>query len=135
MDGLSVAANIIAVVQLTAVCLKVSKRFLGPSQYSSASLDAISKSLYTFNGTIKNLQTNYEINEDDQARLDALNHLAKPLKRCEDALEIIRERLQNATFLGRYVVGKRFDRKLKNTLQDIEEARKLFEIALHSDQQ
>jgi hypothetical protein len=135
MDGVSVAANIIAVVQLTAVCLKLSKKFLGPSQYSSASLDSISKSLYAFNGTIKNLQTNYEINEDDQARLDALNYLAKPLKRCEEALEIIRERLQNATFLGRYVVGERFDRKLKNTLQDMEEARKLFEIALHSYQQ
>ena len=135
MDGLSVAASITAVIQLTAVCLKVSKKFLGPSQYSSASLDSILKSLYAFNGTIKNLQTHYEINEDDQARLDALNHLAKPLKSCEEALEIIRERLQNTTFFGHYVVGERFDRKLKNTLQDMEEARKLFEIALHSDQQ
>jgi hypothetical protein len=65
MDGLSVVANVVAVVQLTAVCF--------------------------------------------------------------------RERLQNATFLGRYVIGKRFDRKLRNTLQDIEGARKLFEVVLHSD--
>jgi len=134
MDGLSVAASIMAVVQLTGACLKLGKKFLGPSQHSPAGLDLIAKSLYDFNGAIKNLQTHYEINEDDQTRLNALNHLAEPLKRCEEALEIIRERLQNTTFLGRYVVGERFDRKLKKSLQVMEEARKLFEMALYSDQ-
>lgn len=133
MDGLTVAASIISVVQLTGACLRLGKKLLGPSKHSSASLDLISRSLYSFNGTIKNLQTHYEINEDDQARLDALIHLSEPLRRCEKVLEIIKDRLENTTFIGQYVVGECFDRKLKKSLQEMEEARKLFEMALHSD--
>lgn len=135
MDGLSVAASIIAVVQLTGTCLKLGTKFLGPSQHSPASLGAISQSLYSFNGTIRNLQTHYEINEEDQARLNALSHLAEPLKRCEESLRMISERLETMNFMGQYVVGKLFDRKLKRSLHVLEEARKLFELALHSDQQ
>ena len=106
MDGLSIAASIIAVVQLTGTCLKLGKNFLGPSQHSSASLNAISQSLYSFNAAIQNLQTHYEINEEDHARLHALSPLAEPLKRCEEALGIISERLDTVDFLGQYVVGK-----------------------------
>ena len=107
------------VVQLTGICLRLGNKFLGPSHRSPAGLHLIAKSLYEFNGAIKNLQTHYEINEDNQIRLNGLNHLAESLKRCEEALEIVREQLQNTSFLGRYVVGARFDRKLKKSLQVI----------------
>jgi hypothetical protein len=35
--------------------------------------------------------------------------------------------------LGQYVVGKPFDRELQKSLLALEEAAKLFELALHSD--
>lgn len=133
MDGLSVAASIIAVIQLTGTCLKLGKKLFGPSQHSSASLNAISQSLYSFNGTIRNLQTHYEINEEDQARLDALSCLAEPLERCKEALGIISERLETTDFFTQYIVGKSFDKKLEKSLHILEEARKLFELTLRSD--
>jgi hypothetical protein len=118
---------------LTETCLKVGKKFLGPSKHNSTNLNAISQSLYCFNGTLRNLQTHCEINGDDQDRLGTLNHLADPLKRSEDALKIISKRLENVNMLGQYVVGKPFDRELQKSLRALEEARKLFELALHSD--
>jgi hypothetical protein len=135
MDGLSVGASVIAVVQLTETCLRLGKKFLGPSHHSPTRLDTIAQSLYSFNRIIRNLQTHYQINEKDQARLDALSHLTEPLKKCMEALEIISERLQTVDFLGQYVVGKLFDTKLKRSLHVLEEARKLFELVLHSDHQ
>lgn len=134
MDGLSVAASIIAVVQLTTTCLKLGKKYFGPSVYGSASLQAISTTLYGFNGTIRNLQTHFEINEEDQARLDALSHLDAPLKRCKEALEMLEDRLKSVNLIGQYVAGKFFDRKLRKCLQTIDDARTLFALALDADQ-
>ncbi len=132
---MDVAACIIAVIQLTEVCLKLGKKFFGPSQRNSADLRKLSQSLYSFNGTVRNLQAHYKINGDDKARLDALNHLEKPLKQCEVVLDIVSKRLEHVDFLGQYVVGKSFDRKLQKHLDALEDARDLFELALHSDNQ
>lgn len=135
MEALSVAASITAVVQLAAACLKVGRRLFGSSEHNSARLLTIVQSLYSFNGTIRNLQTHYEINEDDQARLDTLSHLAEPLKRCEEALAVISKRLETVNFLGQYIIGNLFDKKLEKSLRELEEARKLFKLALLSDNQ
>lgn len=133
MDGFSIAASIIAVLQLTGACLKLGAKFLGPSRHNSATLSTITQSLYSFNGTVSSLQAHYKIHEDDQERLNALTRLAEPLKRCEEVLRIISERLETVDFLGQYVVGKLFDKKLQRSLHVLEEARKLFELTLHCD--
>jgi hypothetical protein len=134
MEVLGIASSIIAVVQLTASCIKLTQKFLGPSQHNSESLGAIQQALYSFNGTIKNLQTHLEINEEDHTRLEALNHLDEPIKRCDCALKMLQDRLENVNFLGQYLVGNRFDGRLRKCLKTIAEARRLFELALAADQ-
>lgn len=135
MEALAATASIIAVLQLTTACLKAGKKYIGPSSHSPESLREILATLYRFNGTLNNLKLHLEINEEDQARLQALNHLDEPLRHCESVLRLLQNRLANVTVLGQYVVGERFDGKLKKDLNGLEDARALFELALQSDQQ
>ena len=136
MDGLSVAANVIAVVQLTELTLKLAHKHvgLGPSRFEDAELRSISRTLYAFNGALQTLQTRLRINEEDETRLQALNHLTEPLNQCKEALELVSGQLKNPSFIGKHIVGERFDRMLKKALSVIEDAQKLIELALLSDQ-
>jgi hypothetical protein len=137
MDGLSVAASVIAVVQLTELTLKVAHKHvgLGPSRFENAELRSISRALYTFNGVLQTLQTHLRINEEDEARLQTLNHLTEPLDQCKEALGLVSSQLESSSFVGKHIIGERFDRKLKKALSVVEDARKLIELALLSDQQ
>lgn len=67
MDGLSLAASVIAVIQLAGSCLKLSRRWIGPSEFSSSNLATMTTALYEFNGAMKTFQTHLEIHEDDEA--------------------------------------------------------------------
>jgi len=135
MDGLSLAASVIAVIQLAGSCLKLSRKFLGPSEFGSSDLISMSTSLYGFNGAVKSLQTHLEIYEDDEARLSSLEYLKPVLKQCGEALYIIKDSVKDNGFIGKYVIGPRFDRKLKGSLKALDGAKELFILALHADQQ
>jgi hypothetical protein len=76
MDGLSLAASVIAVIQLAGSCLKLSRKFLGPSEFSSFDLTSMTTALYGLNGAVKSFQTLLKIYEDDEARLSSLLPLA-----------------------------------------------------------
>jgi len=134
MDGLSLAASVIAVIQLAGSCLKLSRKFLGPSEFSSSDLNSITTALYGFNGAVKSLQTHLEIYEDDEARLSSLEYLKPVLKQCEVALHIIKDFVGKSGFIGKHIIGPRFDYKLKTSLKALNEAKELFMLAFHADQ-
>src|ERR1700684_2925837 len=113
MDGLSLAASVIAVIQLAGSCLKLSRKWLGPSEFNSADLAAITTTLYGFTGAIKTFQTHLEIHEDDEARLSSLEYLSPALERCKEALDIVQGFMENSGFTGKHLIGPKFDRKLK----------------------
>lgn len=136
LSALGVAASVISVVGMTASCLKLCSKMmgLGPSQNTSDDLKSILDMLYKFNGSIKNLQTHLELCEEDQARLSTLDELRMPVKDCEFALKIIQHHLEGPR-LGRYLVGARFDSKIKRSLTALEHSKTLFVEALCADQQ
>ncbi|KAI1359875.1 hypothetical protein F5Y08DRAFT_318569 [Xylaria arbuscula] len=135
MDGLSLAASVVAVIQLAGSCLKLARKWVGPSQFSSTDISGITTSLYGFTGSIKTFQTHIEVHEDDEARLHSLGHLKPVLGRCEEALCIIKDFVEKSDFIGKHLIGPKFDRKLKTSLKALEETKGLFILALHSDQQ
>ena len=130
MDGFSLAASVVAVIQLAGSCLKFSRKFLGPSEFSSSELS----SLYGFNGVVKSFQTHLEIYEDDEARLSSLEYLKPVLKQCEEALFIIEDCVGKSCFIGKHIIGPRFDNKVKASLKALDRAKEPFTLALHADQ-
>jgi len=135
MDGLSLAASVIAVIQLAGSCLKLSRKFLGPSEFGSSDLNSMTTALYGFNGAVKSFQTHLEIYEDDEARLSSLEYLKPILKQCKEALHIIEDTVGKGSFMGKYIIGPRSDYKLKTSLKASDGAKELFMLALQADQQ
>jgi hypothetical protein len=135
MDGLSLAASVVAVIQLAASCLKLSRRWIGPSEFSSSDLTTMMMALYEFNGVMKTFQTHLEIHEDDEARLGSLDYLKPALEQCKESLYIVKDFMEHASFIGKHLIGSRFDRKLKPSLKALNGAKELFMLALHADQQ
>lgn len=133
MEVIGLTASIIAIVQLTGSCIKIGGRYLGPTKHTSKDLNELSSVLYQFHGTITTLELHHRIHEEDEARLYALSHLNQPLKKCEQALTIIKQRLENINSIEKYVTGSRFDRDLKQAMHDIAESKSLFEIAVLTD--
>jgi hypothetical protein len=135
MDSLSLAASVIAVIQLAGSCLKLSRRWVGSSEFGSSDLATVTTALYEFNGAMKTFQTHLEIYEDDEARLRSLDYLKPAFERCKEALDIVKDFSEHTSFIGKHLIGPKFDRKLKPSLKALDGAKELFMLALHADQQ
>lgn len=131
---MDLAASVITLIQLVESCLKLSRKWIGPSRFSSSQLKDITTALYKFNGAIKTFQTHLEINEEDEARLSSLDRLKPALEKSKEALDKIRDFMEQAGIFKKYVIGPAFDRKLEPLLQALDDAKKLFMLALHADQ-
>jgi hypothetical protein len=128
---LGVTASVIACVQLTGALLKR----VGPSDHGKKDLNRILKSICGFRGAYDGLKSHLEFNEEDQARLSTLQHLEEPLRDCKQTLEVLEKRLKTVRFVGQYIIGNFWDGRLKKCLHRLENAKELFELALHADQQ
>ena len=135
MDGLSLAASVIAVIQLAGSCLKLSRRWIGPSEFGSSDLATMTTALYEFNGAMMTFEIHIKIYEDDEARLSSLGHLKPALERCKEALNIVKDFMEHTGFIGKHFIGPKFDRKLKPSLKALDSAKELFMLALQADQQ
>lgn len=135
MDGVSLVASVIAIIQLTGSSLKLFRKFLGPSEFSSSELTFMVTAIYGFNGALKTFQTHLEIYEDDEARLESLRYLHPVLFQCKEALNLMKTFFEKGSFVKKCLAGSRLDRKLKPSLKALHGAKDLFMLALHTDQQ
>lgn len=135
MAEIGLAASVIAVIQLTASCLKLSRKWIGPSEFSSSELTTLTTALYDFNGAIKTFQTHLEIHEDNEARLLSLEYLENAMSRCSQALDVIKQFMDRGTVMKRAMLGPKFDGKLKSSLTVLQGAKELFMLVVQADQQ
>ena len=87
MDPISALGLVLTAVQLTSSCLKVCRKFLGPSKHDKTYVQAIYQNLMIFNGSLKSLEIHYEIWEESQARSIALSSIEIPMSDCEKILK------------------------------------------------
>ena len=132
MDPASALGLVFTAISLTRSCLQVCR--IGPSKHSQDHLQSISKQLWDFNGSLKNLETHYEIYGDGQARSNLLPSIEDPLSACKTALDAIREHLESRNSLKRFVRGAHFDAVLERHLICLKNSRILFHEALQADQ-
>jgi cob(I)alamin adenosyltransferase len=104
MDPLSISASVAGLITLTGSCLKLSRKWIGPSEFGTSDLKAIEKALYEFNGAMKTFETHLKIHEDDVAWLNSLNYLKPALDQCNMALEVIKKFVGGYSFIGKHVI-------------------------------
>jgi hypothetical protein len=88
--------------------------------------------LNAYEGLIRGIKLQAELDENDQARLSALNHVDGPLNACETALKTISQRLE--TLPKHIVLGKIVDKKTKVALKALETSKPILELSLDADQ-
>ena len=134
MDPLTIlgmTGSVIACIQLTGKLLQR----VQPSDHSKKELQHIFRDLCGFQGACEGLKSYLEFNEEDEVRLSAFQRLQEPLRDCKAALALLEDRLKTMGFIGQYIVGGSWDKKLKRALQNLEETRILFQLVLLGDQQ
>jgi hypothetical protein len=132
---MDVAGSIAGLIQLTGSCLKLARKWIGPSEFGTSDLRAMETALYNFNGAVLNFQTHLMIHEDDESRLASLDYLKPALDQCKQALKIIETFTKECGIIGKHVIGPKFDRKLKASLKALDAAKELFILALQADKQ
>ncbi|KAK5651783.1 hypothetical protein OQA88_11650 [Cercophora sp. LCS_1] len=97
-------------------------------------LGVTASTLCGFRGALEGLKTHVEFNASDGERLSTINHLEAPLGACKDSLELVTQRLNTVSFVGKYIVGSMWDASLRKALQRLDDAKDLLELAMHADQ-
>ena len=134
MDPVTALSLVHTTVQLTSSCIKVCRKYVGPSTHSSADIQGISDDLWTFNAALKNLETYYGIYEEDQAEEVAepiaLPSIKEPLSHCDEALQSIKKHVESKK---KFFTGARFDTALEKQLKCLKDSRILFKELLLMD--
>lgn len=105
MDGLSLTASVIAIIQLASSCLKLSRGWIGPTDFGSSDLSTMTIALYEFTGAMKTFQMHIEIHEGDEIRLSSLDYLKAALDRCKGALDTIKGFMDCSSFVVKHLIG------------------------------
>lgn len=134
MDPLSITAGVIGTLQAVASCLKLIKKHVGPSSMSSEETENLRKSLYNFHAAMSTLQIHLNVHEDDEEQMASLEHLNVAIRHAFESLKIVREYLGGKR-TERVFRGVKFDKKLKQSLKALDDASKLFNMAIMADQQ
>ncbi|MCJ1429928.1 hypothetical protein MMC29_007843 [Sticta canariensis] len=94
----------------------------------------ILKVICGFSGAYEGLRTSLRLIEEDETRLSSLQHLEEPLRDCKLTWNFWQRGWKAAAFWGQYRVGSSWDTELKRRLKILQDAKKLFGIALDADQ-
>ena len=134
MDPVTALALVHTTVELTSSCIKVCRKYVGPSKYSEKDMKEISEGLWVFNGSLRNLETHYSIYEEDQAGSNALPSIKEPLSRCDEALKSIQKHMESKSPVKKFFAGARFDSAFEKHLKCLKDSRILFHHLLQVDQ-
>ncbi|KAK0507966.1 hypothetical protein JMJ35_009855 [Cladonia borealis] len=119
MDPVTALSLVHTTVNLTSSCIKVCRKYVGPSKYSEKDMKEISEDLWVFNGSLRNLETHYGIYEEDQAGSNAFT---------------IDRRTSITSPVKKFFIGARFDTAFEKHLKCLKDSRILFHHLLQVDQ-
>ena len=134
MDPFSISVGVFGILQTVTLCLKLVKKHVGPSSMSSADAENLKKSLYEFHGTMKSFQMHLKLHADDDERIASLEYLKPAVTRSLDSLHIVKQYIDSGR-TEKLFRGVKFDKKLKLSLKSLNDACKLFSMAILADQQ
>jgi hypothetical protein len=135
MDGLSLAISVATIIQFTGACLELSRKWIGPSEFSTSDLTTTRRALVGFNRALVDFQKYLQANEHNEARLSILDHLKPALDQCEKALNILKVFIEEPSITKKHFIGPIFDSQLKESLKDLDDAKELFKLAQQADLQ
>lgn len=135
MDPFSLTVGTVGLIGAVNACLKLAKKFVGPSKFGKAELAAANSTLYEALGILNSFKAFLDLHEDDESHMQTLVHLEPAMDRCQEALKTIRVFMQGTSTVEKIWKGARFDKEFKNALNAVDSSSKLFKLAVMADQQ
>lgn len=135
MDPFSLTVGTVGLIGAVNACLKLAKKFVGPSKFGKSELAATNSTLYESLGILNSFKTFLELHEDDECHMQTLVHLGPAVDRCREALQTIKTFMQGTSKVEKIWKGAKFDKDFKSALNAVDESSKLFKLAVMADQQ
>jgi len=134
MDPFSITVGVFGLLQTVTSCLKFVKKRVGPSALSASEAEELKRSLYNFHGVMGSFQMHLQLHDDDDDRISSLEYLKPALDRSAESLQIINRYLAGGR-TDKLFGGAKFDKQIKSSLKSLDDASKIFNMAVLSDQQ
>lgn len=134
MDPLSLAGGVIAIITLVTSCLKGINKHIGPSVTSSAEIEKANETLYNILSVTSGFKTYLDLHDEDEDHMNILEVLAPVVTETLNAVQIIKDYVGSGR-TERAFRGVRFDRKLTKALKSLDEASKVFKMAVSANLQ
>lgn len=136
-EAIGLAASIFSLIQATQASMKLVRRFIGPSEHSSEDLKTMHRSLSDFCGVILvfdvQLKQLDDDDDDDNAKLQTLKHLQPVVDNCNESVQFIREFVKSRR-TKKFFGGVIFDKKVRNSLKELDRAKEIFKMSATADQ-
>ncbi len=135
MDPFSLTLGIISLLEALKSSLKLARKHgVGPSALSSVEAENLKKTLLELHGATNNFKTCLDISDDEEWNMASLEYLKPVVERSFESLQIVRDYLGSRRTVKAFR-GANFDKKLKVSLKSLDDASKLFAMAVSVDQQ
>lgn len=132
VGAIGLVASCLQILQMIEQINKFARRNIHTNASAKRELSPLLGKLTAYEGLIRGIKLQAELDEADRARLSILDHIDGPLKACETALRTIGKRLET---LPRHVVlGKIIDKKTALALSALEASKPVLELSLDADQ-
>jgi hypothetical protein len=135
-------AEAIGAIGLVASCLsilkaiesinKLARQNLHTNASAKKELSPLLGKLTAYEGLIRGIKLQAELDGADRIRLSVLNHIDGPLKACETALKAISHRFE--TLPKHLFLGKIIDKKTSLALKALDASKPILELSLDADQ-
>jgi len=132
VTAIGLAASIIAVIQLTGALIKPATSSLGPSENDQKELERLLTTMKGFQIAYNNLEHYLKPNPGQAETLATA--IQQPIADCKAVLAELQLRLSSMTFVRKYIIGKKWDKKFDCLVKRLDNARQLFDVILQGDQ-
>jgi hypothetical protein len=130
MDPVSAIGLVASIITLLELAEPLARR-LGPSSHNKQELSRMIQVLIASKRSYESLRDFFE---DGKQESTMSEYIAEPEKQCIEVLSYLRKRLENQTFVDRYILGGRWDKMLDKSVKILEDAKNLFDQAMQIDQ-
>ena len=135
MDPFSLTVGILSLLEAIKSSLKLARKHgVGPSALSLVEIESVRKTLFDVHGAMNNMKIYLDINDDEELNTTSLQYLKPVVERSSEALRIINGYLGRGR-TAKAFRGANFDKELKMSLESLDNASKLFNMAVIMDQQ
>ncbi|KAK1965453.1 hypothetical protein LY78DRAFT_95383 [Colletotrichum sublineola] len=134
MDPFSLTAGAIGIITAVASCLKAIKKNIGPSAMSAPETEDMMKTLYEIHGVVGSFKAHLDLHDDDDDRMESLRYLMPVINRSSEALQAVKDYVSSGR-AEKAFRGTKFDKTLRVSLKRLDDASKVFSMAILSNQQ